>query len=463
MAEEIEEVTIPPELPQAILCDAVVESERTYSDKSKPKNVRSADLSSSGSGKFKTSSDSELKHLIELNENCNTKHSTATWVRRFNQWALHRKLNITDISQIPRDKLDETLQKFYAELVKQNGQEYEPKSLKVMLASLNRHIKEKCGYSILSDDDFILSRKVLNGKAKLQQRGKGKRPNKADPITSEEEDILWETVLGKMNPVSLNYTMFFLISQHFGTRGRQEHHQIRIEDLHISRAHGIDGKINVIKWMEGPTKTRQGGLNKKPRMITQKFFRIDGKKCPVAAYELMISKRPLDLKSHGPLYLTPIRNETWNNKDVWYTSVPLGVNSINTFIPRMVVAAGLDHTNKHYTNHSIRKTTVKKLKKAGVTPTEITAITGHKNQQSLTDYDELDTDDHIRIGKVLSYDRNAPYSYSIKSNCMLDCSRRDPSPVFNIQHCKVIIQTPSSYESPAAPKKRRVESDSDSD
>ena len=76
--------------------------------------------------------------------------------------------------------------------------------------------------------------------------------------------MLWETVLGKMNPVSLNYTMFFLISQHFGTRGRQEHHQMKIEDFKV--CYGIDGKVEIIEWSEGPTKTRQGGLNKKLRM-----------------------------------------------------------------------------------------------------------------------------------------------------------------------------------------------------
>ena len=58
----------------------------------------------------------------------------------------------------------------------------------------------------------------------------GKRPTKSDPLT-EEEEILWKTVVGKGNPTSLNCTLFFLISQHFGTRGRQKHHQIRIEDI----------------------------------------------------------------------------------------------------------------------------------------------------------------------------------------------------------------------------------------
>ena len=68
----------------------------------------------------------------------------------------------------------------------------------------------------------------------------------------------------------------------------------------------------------------------------------------------------------------------------------------------MVAAAGLDSTKRHITNHSIRKTIMKKLKKAA---SEIMAITGHKNQRSLTDYDELDNDDHVRLRKILSYDK----------------------------------------------------------
>ena len=163
----------------------------------------------SACSKFKTSSHSDVQHLIELNRNSHTTQSTITWLRRFNKWALERQMKIGDVTDIPRAELDGVLQKFYAELVKQNGQEYEPESLKVMIASLNRHIKEYCGYSILSYKDFELSRKVLNGKAiQLQQIGKGKRPKKADALTSQEEDLLWDTVLGKMNPVSLNYTIF---------------------------------------------------------------------------------------------------------------------------------------------------------------------------------------------------------------------------------------------------------------
>ena len=53
-------------------------------------------------------------------------------------------MKIGDITDIPRAELDGVLQKFFAELMKQNGEEYEPELLKVMIASLNRHIKGEC-------------------------------------------------------------------------------------------------------------------------------------------------------------------------------------------------------------------------------------------------------------------------------------------------------------------------------
>ena len=42
-------------------------------------------------------------------------------------------------------------------------------------------------------------------------------------------------VLGSNNLKSLNYTIFYLISQQFGTRGCQEHHQLQVEELKFVR------------------------------------------------------------------------------------------------------------------------------------------------------------------------------------------------------------------------------------
>ena len=92
-----------------------------------------------------------------------------------------------------------------------------------------------------------------------EKRGKGKRTKRADPLVEEEEEILWKSgVLGGDNPQSLNYTVFYVLSQHFGTRGCQKHHQIRME--HLKLVKNAEGQIEYIEWIEGVTKTRQGGL-----------------------------------------------------------------------------------------------------------------------------------------------------------------------------------------------------------
>ena len=208
--------------------------------------------------------------LIAKNTNDNTKRSTNTWLRRYQKWAEERGFE-SNIARVPKLELDGILQQFYAELIKSDGQEYEPESLKVMQAALDQHLcEEGCSYIILKDAEFSNSRKVLNGKAiVLQENGKGKRPRKSDALTDNEEELLWSCgVLGTSNPTSLNYTVFLLFSQHLGTQGRQEHHQIRIEDLKSLRD-ATTGHISHVEWVEGPTKTRQGGLKKRPRPVVQ--------------------------------------------------------------------------------------------------------------------------------------------------------------------------------------------------
>ena len=51
-------------------------------------------------------------------------------------------------------------------------------------------------------------------------------------MTGEEEELLWSRqVLGADTALNLNLTVFYLISQQFGTQGCKEHHQLRVEHL----------------------------------------------------------------------------------------------------------------------------------------------------------------------------------------------------------------------------------------
>ena len=46
-----------------------------------------------------------------------------------------------ELHDIPPEELDKIL-RFYAELVKSDGTDYEPESLRVMIACLDRHLRE---------------------------------------------------------------------------------------------------------------------------------------------------------------------------------------------------------------------------------------------------------------------------------------------------------------------------------
>ena len=56
----------------------------------------------------------------------------------------------------------------------------------------------------------------------------------------------------------------------------------------------------------------------------------------------------------------------------------------------------------------------------------------------------LDNDDHIRLGKILSYDKyeeNTPIQYSMTRNPLIHYST-GTTPVFNIQKSNVTIEAP---------------------
>ncbi len=259
-----------------------------------PPELLNEDKSAGIEALSRSSSNVELQRLKEKNRNKNTDRSTQTSGRKFTQWVQEKQLHFS-LETISAEELDKILQHYFAELKKKDGSDYEPDSLRTMLASLDRHFQEAgCTFKVIKDKEFQGCRQVLNGKAiELREMGKGKRLLKSDALTAEEEEVLWEKrILGSTNPSSLNFTMFYVISQHFGTRGCQEHHQIRLEHLKLVKK--PNGEPHYLEWVEGLTKTRQGGLVKKDRRVPQRLFANGGVRCPLRLFEMLVSN---DLRS----------------------------------------------------------------------------------------------------------------------------------------------------------------------
>ena len=345
------------------------------------------------------SSDEIVVDQLKLNaKNKNTTKSTQTWLNVWEKWANERKFN-PKLKEYEHEDLDKRSEMSYAEVRTKDALEYEPETLKSMLVALDRHLKESdYKYSIMRDREFYQSKLVLEGKVKhLRQQGKGKRPNAASALTAEEEEILWTTKnLSDFGPRVLSQTMWWVLTQHFGLRGRQEHRSVEVEDFAFCQD---DCGTEYITFRAHPKKTRQGELNTKCRTVLARMFATSGPRCPVQLFKQYPSPRPLEFRDNGPFYLAVIDNPKIK---VWYKKQRLGVNSIDQMMKNIIKNTPLETSSKRLSNHSVRKTVLKKLRAANVERQSVIQVTGHANEKSLNDYDEATEREHRELSHIIT-------------------------------------------------------------
>ena len=355
--------------------------------------------------RFTLATDDTIEELRNGAKNINTSKSTSFWLSVWKTWCEGKSIAL-EIEKHEPAELNRLLEKFYAEVKNKNGQDYEPDRLGVMIATLYRHLKDKqYPLSIVKDREFHSSKQVLEGKAKLlRQAGRGKRPNKARNLTKEEEEVLWkESKFRSTTPEALVNTMWWLLIQHFGLRGRQEHHDMKVDDFQLCKD---DNGVEFVQFTEGLAKTRQGGLHTKHRDFQPRMFAVGGERCPVALFKQFVSRRPQNLKTTGPFYLS-IKTNRKPDDNVWFKVQPMGENKINDMMKSIVANTILESSDKKFTNHSARKTVVSKMKKANVERSGIVKVTGHKTIQSLDDYDEANEEEQRQLSYAISGRNNS--------------------------------------------------------
>lgn len=72
--------------------------------------------------------------------------------------------------------------------------------------------------------NFARFRSVLDAQMKfLTKEGVGGKKREAQPVSEDDEIIMWEKVFGDKNAMTLQYTVFFYNCKLFGLRGFDEH------------------------------------------------------------------------------------------------------------------------------------------------------------------------------------------------------------------------------------------------
>ena len=171
----------------------------------------------------------------------------------------------------------------------------------------------------------------------------------------------------------------------------------------VSLKQSSDG-LEYLELQERQTKTRTGADLNNIREVAPKIFATpeDPERCPVQTYKLYSAKRPDDFcEPNHPFYIAPRTSSQTLSASKWFMKAMVGEKKIGGLLKAMAVDGGLD-ANKRLTNHSCRKHLVQKLRDAGIAPTDIMQISGHKSIHSVLTYSAMSEGKHKECSRILS-------------------------------------------------------------
>ena len=292
-------------------------------------------------------------------------------VRIWKEWCDHRCSvygdDIPCLKVLPVPQLASHLSNFIFEVRKKSREEFPPKSQHHIVCGIQCYVRisGRSSIDIFKDSEFADFRVCLDAEMKrLQKDGHGTKTRKAEPLTSEEEEVLWKKGLpGSSNPQALVDTILVMNGMYFALWSGQEHRQLRSHPRQIT-LHARPGARPYLEYVEDTSKNRSGGLKSRkmqPKVVQQSL-------CPL--------ERPKDA-----FYFMPLAKPT---PTCWYSCKPIGHNKLKGTVARLCTDAGIPGFRTNH--HSLRATAATRLYNAGVDEQQVMERTGHRSLDGVRSY-----------------------------------------------------------------------------
>ena len=228
-------------------------------------------------------SDEDISQFLEENENKNTARKTSQDIALLKTFL--REWQQNDPEELTPLQLDASLRQFIVSVRKQDGSDYEPSSLRCMVASIERYLKKKSyGFSVINSIEFAGTREVLKAKQKaLKSSGKGNKPNASRSLTDSEVDELYRKGhLGGETPEAMLNTLWFNNTTYFGMMGGKEHRDLCWGDIQLKEDISDGEATQYLEYTERQTKTRTGENPRDIRPVKPRMYEHENKeRCPV--------------------------------------------------------------------------------------------------------------------------------------------------------------------------------------
>ena len=260
------------------------------------------------------------------------------------------------IEEIPYEELCPLLCKFFKNVKKSDGNDYEPTTVRGFLSSFDRHLRQyDYGYSIVFNPEFTTVREVLHEKlVSLKREGKGTLPNQVDTITEEEIEILWQkNQLGDSTPACVINTLWFYFTVFFELSASTDHYNLRWGDIKLCKSSEEIEYLQCDYRQERARGTTLGKLGMK--VEEQKLWANtdDQERCVVRIYKKYSTLRPRGFQEpDSPFYLVVANPQ--HQGGAWFRPCGMGANKLASLLKRMVEGAGIS-TDRRLSNQSVKK------------------------------------------------------------------------------------------------------------
>ena len=340
--------------------------------------------------RFKKRSDDEINKMIQNSKSKNTEKSTKWCMNIFNEWKEQREEEIPDILDMTDNELNCWLARFISEACKSDGTEYPAKTLYLIACGLLRHMRNNGIYDKnfleTKDGRYSYFTNALDSRMKdLTYRGIGIGTKQADVFSESEEIFMWENgILGNSSSEILQYTLYFYNCKLFGLRGREEHHDLQVNDF----VFGYDSHDKqYIEYTSRRRKNCNGGLKQRhfePKII--RYYDTVGKKSIIELYKEYFEALR---KNDGPFYLRTLPNIM---NSLQFGKQRVGVNTLSKIIPILAARASL---KGNYTSHSGKATCATRLSEYSIDDKILKKRLGNRSSKGLEAYKRRRDDDYI--------------------------------------------------------------------
>ena len=324
----------------------------------------------------------------------NTTHANKWSATVFNQWrewrlqqagpVLDENYPIPDLDSLVHQedlvRLDYWLSRFVYEARRQDGKLYPGSTLKNISAGIQRILTEKLdsttAVNLFKKDDvtFRTFRQALEKRTKeLIGEEVGVQVRHKDPVTVDDERILWDTGTFNTNTAEgMSYCASFYNSKVFGLGAMDEHVNLQADQFTI----GTDEyNCKFLQFQGRLSKTVTGNTDCKARPKSLRHHADPTiPRCFVGIMEKYLAAIPTE----GRFYSRPLPNK---GDSVCFSQQPVGINTLSKYVQTMFNKAGIPWRDQHrnISNHSGKAACCTQLYENGFDEQAITMRSGHRS------------------------------------------------------------------------------------